>query len=234
VVELPARGAMRKNAAKNIPKHELIPRLRKSPRPLERSFFNRPPQEVAHDLLGKILVRREMGAIRAGRIVEAEAYLGSNDAAAHAAAGETARNRVLFGSPGHAYVYFTYGMHFCLNVSCMPEGEAGCVLIRSLEPVAGISKMAMARGLPLPNRRRPRELRLLAGGPARLCEAMDITRERDNGKDVSKRSSDLWIGDDGYVPAGIIRTPRIGITKSREMPLRYFIAGNEFVSGKRR
>lgn len=224
---------MRKNAAKNIPKRGPIPRLRKSPRPLERSFFNRDPREVVRDLLGKILVRREMGAVRAGRIVEAEAYLGSNDAAAHAAAGETARNRVLFGPPGHAYVYFTYGMHFCLNVSCMPEGEAGCVLIRALEPVAGISRMAMARGLALPNRKRPRELRLLATGPARLCEAMEITRERDNGKDLTTRTSDLWIGDDGYVPEGIIRTPRIGITKSRELPLRYFVAGNEFVSGKK-
>jgi DNA-3-methyladenine glycosylase len=224
---------MRKTAAKNIPKRGLIPRLRKSPRPLERSFFNRDPEAVARGLLGKILVRREMGRGRAGRIVEVEAYLGSNDAAAHAAAGETARNRVLFGPPGHAYVYFTYGMHFCLNVSCMPEGQAGCVLIRALEPVAGLASMAVARGMALPNRKVPRELRLLASGPGRLCEAMDITRERDNGKDVTSRRSDLWIGDDCYVPPGIIRTSRIGITKSREMPLRYLIAGNEFVSGKR-
>lgn len=188
---------------------------------------------MARDLLGKILVRREGSGLRAGRIVEVEAYLGSNDAAAHAAAGETARNRVLFGPPGHAYVYFTYGMHYCLNVSCMPEGEAGCVLIRALEPVAGISRMAAARGMQLPNTVRPTQLRLLSSGPGRLCEAMGITRERDNGKDVSSRKSDLWIGNDGYEPAGIIRTPRIGIAKSREMPLRYFIAGNEFVSGKR-
>ena len=227
-------AAQMEKAAKNIPNQGLIPRLRKSPRPLDRSFFNRRPEKVAREILGKILVRRELGKLRAGRIVEVEAYLGSNDAAAHAAAGETARNRVLFGPPGHAYVYFTYGMHFCLNVSCMPPGHAGCVLIRALEPLAGASRMAMARGLPVPNRMRPRELRLLATGPARLCEALDITRERDNGKDVTTRLSDLWIGDDGYVPAGIIRTPRIGITKSREMPLRYFIAGNEFVSGSRR
>src|SRR5262249_44281313 len=172
-------------AAKNIPKRRLIPRLRKSPRPLGRLFFNRPPELVARDLLGKILVRREAGKVRAGRIVEVEAYLGSNDAAAHAAAGETARNRVIFGRPGHAYVYFTYGMHFCLNVSCMPEGEAGCVLIRALEPVAGVDGMARARGLPA-HAKRSRELRLLVSGPARLCEAMDITRERDNGKDLTR------------------------------------------------
>jgi DNA-3-methyladenine glycosylase len=125
-------------------------------------------------------------------------------------------------------------MHFCLNVSCMPEGQAGCVLIRALEPLAAVSSMASARGIEFSKEKRPTELRLLASGPGRLCEAMSITRERDNGKDVTTRSSDLWIGDDGYVPQGIIRTPRIGITKSREMPLRYFIAGSEFVSGKRR
>lgn len=224
---------MQKAIAKNIPKRRANPRLRKSPRPLARSFFDREPTLVARDLLGKILVRREAGGLRAGRIVEVEAYLGSNDAAAHAAAGETARNRVLFGPPGHAYVYFTYGMHYCLNVSCMPAGEAGCVLIRALEPVAGISSMAAARGMESPSAVRPAQLRLLASGPGRLCEAMGITRERDNGKDVISRQSDLWIRDDGYKPKGIIRTPRIGITKSREMPLRYFMAGNEFVSGRR-
>jgi DNA-3-methyladenine glycosylase len=141
---------------------------------------------------------------------------------------------VLFGPPGHAYVYFTYGMHFCLNVSCLPEGNAGCVLVRALEPFAGISAMAKERGLEVKRGARPRELRLLASGPGRLCEALSITRERDNGKDVTTRKSDLWLGDDGYKPMGIVRTPRIGITKSAEMPLRYFIAGNEFVSGKRR
>src|SRR5262249_50795286 len=116
-------------------------------------------------------------------------------------------------------------------VSCMPEGEAGCVLIRALEPVAGVDGMARARGLPA-HAKRSRELRLLVSGPARLCEAMDITRERDNGKDLTRRTSDLWFGDAGFVPAATIRTRRIGITKSREMPLRYFVAGNEFVSGK--
>lgn len=168
-----------------------------------------------------------------GRIVEVEAYLGADDAAAHAAAGETARNRVLFGPPGHAYVYFTYGMHYCLNVSCMPEGDAGCVLIRALEPLAGIAAMAKARGCEIASGK-PATLRLIASGPARLCEALAITRERDNGRDLTTQKSDLWIGDDGYSPAGVVRTPRIGITKSVEMPLRYYIAGNGFVSGKRR
>src|SRR5687767_14816426 len=130
---------MRRTAAQKISKQQRSPRLRKSLRPLGRSFYERHPRTVARELLGKILLRRDPQGLRAGRIVEVEAYLGADDAAAHAAAGETARNRVLFGRPGYAYVYFTYGMHYCFNVSCMPEGDAGCVLIRALEPVTGIS-----------------------------------------------------------------------------------------------
>src|SRR6185312_909373 len=106
-----------------------------------REFFNRDPREVCPELLGKIIVRREGRKNVAGRIVEVEAYLGADDAAAHAAAGRTARNDVIFGPPGHAYVYFIYGMHYCLNISCMPEGDAGCVLIRALEPVSGAAEM---------------------------------------------------------------------------------------------
>src|SRR3990172_5099332 len=116
-------------------------------RPLPRSFFSRDPRRVARDLLGKLLIRNRGKKVLAGRIVEVEAYLGAGDPAAHAAAGVTARNRVLFGPPGHAYVYFIYGNHYCLNVSCQPAGEAGCVLIRALEPLAGLKEMAQARGL---------------------------------------------------------------------------------------
>jgi len=116
-------------------------------RPLAREFFARDPRLVAGELLGKLLVRREAEGTRAGRVVEVEAYLGAHDPAAHAAAGRTARNAVLFGPPGHAYVYFIYGNHFCLNVSCQPDGEAGCVLFRALEPVSGLELMAEARGL---------------------------------------------------------------------------------------
>jgi DNA-3-methyladenine glycosylase len=166
----------------------------------------------------------------AGRIVETEAYLGADDAAAHAAAGKTARNSVLWGPPGHAYVYFIYGNHFCLNVSCLPDGVAGCVLFRALEPVAGFGAMARNRGVSLA----PRSLRLLTSGPGRLCEALVITRPRDNGADMTSRGSGLWIADDGYRPRKIVATPRVGITKSAEAPLRYFIEGNEFVSGPKR
>src|SRR5207237_2620105 len=161
--------------------------------PLPRKFYARDPREVSRDLLGKVLVRREGRKLLAGRIVEVEAYLGDDDPAAHAAAGKTLRNAVLFGPPGHAYVYFIYGNHYCFNVSCMPEGDAGCLLLRALEPIAGLDKMARNRGLPPPaNDQRPTTLRLLTSGPGRLCEALGITRPRDNGKDVTARASDLW------------------------------------------
>src|ERR1700735_3488513 len=124
-----------------------------------RAFFLDPPDVVARKLLGKLLVRA--GEPIVGRIVEVEAYFGESDPAAHSFAGKTARNAVLFGPPGHAYIYFIYGMHFCLNVSCEAEGRAGCVLFRALEPICG--------------------LKLSTSGPGRLCKAFGITRSRDNG-----------------------------------------------------
>ena len=114
---------------------------------MKPEFFNADPRKVARALLGKLLIRKTARGILAGRVVETEAYLGEGDAAAHAVAGRTARNFVLFGPPGHAYVYFIYGNHFCLNVSCLPDGVPGCVLFRALEPVAGIEEMARARGI---------------------------------------------------------------------------------------
>jgi DNA-3-methyladenine glycosylase len=185
---------------------------------------------VARELLGKVLVR-DSGKLRlAARIVEVEAYLGESDAAAHAAAGNTARTAVLFGPPGYAYVYFIYGNHYCLNVSCEREGEAGSVLFRALEPLTGIEEMARARGIALQG---PRNLPKLTSGPGRLAEAFGITRLRDNGADLTSRSSSLWIGEDGFRARGILITPRIGISKAAERPLRYLLSGNEFVSGKK-
>ena len=197
---------------------------------LHRAFFNRDPREVCPELLGKLIVRGLGSRMVAGRIVEAEAYLGINDFAAHAAAGRTARNSVLFGPPAHAYVYFIYGVHYCLNISCLPEGEAGCVLIRALEPVAGIQEMAKARHVADLDLNSVRNLRLLCSGPGKLCEALGIVRERDNGKDMASPRSDLQVRDDGYSAGKIAVTQRIGITKSAEMPLRYVIVGNRFVS----
>jgi len=199
--------------------------------PLPREFYNRDPREVSPDLLGKILVRRAGRKLLAARIVEVEAYLGENDPAAHSAVGCTPRNAVMFGPPGFAYVYFIYGNHYCLNVSCLPEGTAGAILFRAAEPLFGIEAMANARGVALDT---PRGLRNLTSGPGRMAEAFGVTRSRDNGKDLTHQKSGLFIVDDAYSVSEIMTTARIGITKAAELPLRYLIAGNPFVSGATR
>jgi DNA-3-methyladenine glycosylase len=198
--------------------------------PLNRLFFARDPRRVARELLGKVLVRQTADLYLAARIVEVEAYLGENDPASHSFVGRTARNAVLFGPPGHAYVYFIYGTHYCLNVSCERTGKAGGVLFRALEPLAGLEKMARARGLTVGG---PRDLPKLTSGPGRLAEAFGITRARDNDSDLTSPSSSLWIGDDGIRPGRVRLTPRIGVTKAAEWPLRYILAGNPFVSGRK-
>jgi len=201
--------------------------------PLDRAFFIRDPRRVARELLGKVLVRRGSDRKTArtcltARIVEVEAYLGEKDPAAHAAAGRTERNSVLFGPPGHAYVYFIYGNHYCLNVSCEPEGKAGSVLFRALEPLSGMEEMAHARGIVV---RGPADWPKLTSGPGRLAQAFGITRARDNGCDLTSASGSLWIGDDGYRARRIRLTPRIGISQAKDKPLRYILADNRFVSG---
>jgi DNA-3-methyladenine glycosylase len=195
---------------------------------LSRDFYLDPPDRVARKLLGKLLVRPEKhgGEPIVGRIVEVEAYFGEADPAAHSFAGKTARNGVLFGPPGYAYVYFVYGMHYCLNVSCEPAGHAGGVLFRALEPVCGLAAMAAARGLTVP--------KVLTSGPGRLCQAFGITRARDNGVDFTSPKSELQIQDDGFVAGEVLVTPRIGISKDTERPARFLLAGNPFVSGRRR
>jgi DNA-3-methyladenine glycosylase len=237
---------------------------------LKPAFFNRDPRRVARSLLGKVLIRKTPDGILAGRIIETEAYLGTDDAAAHTAAGWTPRNAVLFGPPGHAYVYFIYGNYYCLNVSCLAEENPGGVLFRALEPLVGIKQMAEARGIEInegaegaktawgrthssvPAERSsavsgvrksrfaptkeydPKEillLRKISSGPGRMCEALGITRARDNAKSLASSTSDLRIVDDGYRVRRVMVTPRIGIVKSAERPLRYLIAGNSFVSG---
>ncbi len=199
--------------------------------PMKTEFFNRDPRRVARALLGKLLLRKTPRGILAGRIVETEAYLGQGDEAAHAAAGKTERNSVLFGPPGRAYVYFIYGNHYCLNVSCLPDGVPGCVLLRALEPVEGIEQMAKARGIELA---KESDLKKISSGPGRLSEALQVTRERDNGKSLVNASADLRLVDDSYRVRRVTVTPRVGIVKSAEQPLRYFIAGNPFVSGRSR
>jgi DNA-3-methyladenine glycosylase len=198
-------------------------------RRLARDFYLDPPNLVAPGLLGKLLIRRLGKHTLIGRIVEVEAYIGKDDPAGHAFAGRTARNGVLFGPPGHAYVYFIYGMHYCLNVSCEPEGQAGSVLIRALEPLAGLDEMTRLRHLPP-----AADPRLLTTGPGRLCQALDITRSEQDGVDLTDPASALYIAADGFETPGIVVTPRIGIRKAADRPLRYCVEGSRFVCGPAR
>lgn len=173
--------------------------------------------EVAWALLGKIIIH----GTTSGRIVETEAYLGLEDAAAHSARGITPRTRVIFGQPGHAYVYLIYGMHECLNLIAEPEGVAGCVLIRALEPLTGLTLMRRRR----PSARRHEDL---ANGPGKLTRALAI-HLRHNGVDVTRGPISVHAPEtESALTIGISR--RIGITKSADLPLRFFIEGNRYVS----
>jgi DNA-3-methyladenine glycosylase len=185
--------------------------------PLPRAFYLRPAAQVARELLGKTLAFEEVS----GRIVETEAYLGEDDGAAHSARGVTPRTRVIFGPPGHAYVYFIYGMYDCLNIVCEPEGVAGCVLIRALEPLTGLHEMRQRR----PAAKRDEDL---ANGPGKLTRALGI-RIAHNGVDVAKGPITVHQPDHA-AKFEVARSARIGITKSADLPLRFFIQGNKFVS----
>lgn len=189
--------------------------------PLPRAFYLRPAAEMARDLLGKVLVRETAAGPLAGRVAETEAYLGERDEAAHSRVGPTARTRVLFGPPGRAYVYLSYGLHCCLNVVAEPEGRAGCVLIRALEPLAGLEEMFRRR----PTARRPRDL---ASGPAKLTAALGVTLE-DYGADLTR--GPLTLREPSAAETfSIVVSPRVGIARSVDLPLRFSIAGNEHVS----
>jgi len=184
---------------------------------LRRAFYERPTIEVARSLLGKILVHGPT----AGVIVETEAYLGGDDLAAHSARGVTDRTRVIFGPPGHAYVYLIYGMYECLNLVCEPRGHPGCVLIRALEPAGGVEIMRRRR----PAVRKPEDL---ASGPGKLTLALAITRAQ-NGVDVTRGS--LVVREPAEpLKVDIAVTPRIGITLCADLPLRFLIRGNRYVS----
>jgi DNA-3-methyladenine glycosylase len=189
-----------------------------------RRFYNRPTVEVARDLLGKIIVRGST----AGMIVEAEAYLGLDDPAAHASRGITDRTRVIFGPPGHAYVYLIYGMYECLNLVAEPDSVPGCVLIRAIEPLCGLDKMAARR--PAANR-----VEQLANGPGRLTRALEITR-RQYGADVTREGGLMvraWNGGHRLAaPFAVATSGRIGLTVCADWPLRFCVAGSPFVSRK--
>ncbi len=184
---------------------------------LNRRFYNRPTLEVAYDLLGKKLVRYVNGRELSGIIVETEAYCGTNDSACHAYRGRTLRNAVMFGQPGLAYVYFTYGMHYLLNLVTEEEGNPCAVLIRAIEPLSGLAEMQT---------RRKRQGKYLTNGPAKLCQALNIDKAY-NGWDLTK-GAELWVEKDRDLQADrIIATPRIGIhyanPKDRDALWRFLI-----------
>jgi DNA-3-methyladenine glycosylase len=187
-----------------------------------RDFYRRDPREVAPELLNKVLVH----GTRAGRIVEVEAYCGSEDPGAHTYRGMTERNRTMFGPPGGLYVYFTYGMHWCANAVCGDEGVGVAVLLRALAPLEGLDEMRAAR----PAARRDRDL---CSGPAKLCQALGIDGGFD-GSDLVRGDRDVRIVDDGVAPpTAPVQTLRIGLTAGAEHPWRWYVAGDPNVSTTR-
>jgi DNA-3-methyladenine glycosylase len=190
---------------------------------LPRSFYNRNSLVVAKDLIGNTLVRTtDAGSKLEGIIVEVEAYGGSRDPASHAFPGKTKRNAVMFGEPGHAYVYFTYGAHYCLNFVCSPgRSRATAVLLRALQPTKGIEEMAQSRGTKV--------LTELASGPGKLCNALGIDL-KSNGMDLTSSDSKIIVLDTKTPPFIIAKSPRIGITRATEKLWRFYAKDSRFVS----
>jgi DNA-3-methyladenine glycosylase len=188
--------------------------------PLSRRFFARPTEQVAPELLGKLIVREAAGvAVRTARIVEVEAYLGERDQASHARRGPTPRASIMFGPPGHLYVYLIYGMYHCMNFVCEPDGKAGAVLIRAAEPLTGSDASD------------PRA----CAGPGKLCRAMGVSLA-DKGLDLTSATSGLFVVDDGAPAPAVARSTRIGVDYAGDWAakaLRFYVAGHPAVSGPR-
>jgi DNA-3-methyladenine glycosylase len=191
---------------------------------LDRPFFARDTLRVARELLGQRLVRAWAGKRISGRIVETEAYIGQDDAACHASHGQTARNAVMFGPAGHAYVYFVYGMHYCFNIVTEADGFAAAVLVRALQPIGGIDAMRA--------RRRGRSDGELTNGPAKLCSALAIDRAL-NGADLVT-GDELWVEEDDRTPDAWVSTgARIGVrgdTRALTAPWRFWVRDSLYVS----
>lgn len=189
---------------------------------LTRDFLDRPGPAVAPDLLGCVLERETDEGLVAVTLTEVEAYDGHADPASHAFRGRTARNAVMFGPAGHAYVYFTYGMHFCVNVVCMPEGTASAVLLRAGTVIAGEDLACRRRSVS--------SQRDLARGPARLCQALDIDRRLD-GADLCVPDSPLRLRTRRSGQKSLIRTgPRVGVREGADVPWRFWLDGEPTVS----
>jgi len=180
---------------------------------IPKNFFARSVHEVAPDLVGVTLLVDGVG----GRIVEVEAY-DQEDPASHGFGGRTARNASMFGPPGHAYVYRSYGIHWCLNLVCGSEATAEAVLVRALEPTAALEKQRGRRGV--------EDVRLLCSGPGRLCQALGVTRDHD-GLALDEPPFELL---ERAEPPEILTGPRIGITRATELSWRYGVAGSRFLS----
>jgi DNA-3-methyladenine glycosylase len=197
------------------------------PDPLPRSYYDQPTLAIARDLLGKTLWRRTEEGVVGGIIVETEAYITAIDPASHNYRRPTKRAAAMYGPPGHAYIYFTYGMYHCLNVVTEPDGQSAAVLLRAIQPTFGLDLMARRRGA-------SKESRDLARGPGRLCQALALNLA-DNRADLTGDA--LWISETPDQPAlasaSIATSPRIGISQGVDLPWRFYIAGNASVSGLR-
>jgi DNA-3-methyladenine glycosylase len=191
----------------------------RSSKTLKRDFYLQDTISVARSLLGKVLVHKTDEGTVSGRIVETEAYL-MDDPACHASRGMTPRNAPMFGPPGHAYIYFTYGMHFCMNAVTAPDGVGEAVLIRAVEPILGIDIMSERRGTGI--------ITNLASGPGKLCQAFRLGREQ-NGLDLTKGELVIEEGED---VAQVVATTRVGIRLGAEKPWRFYEAGSRFISRK--
>jgi DNA-3-methyladenine glycosylase len=189
---------------------------------ISAEFFNRPTLRVARELLGTILVRRINRYKLSGRIVETEAYIGVDDPASHAFGKMTRRNKLMFGPPGHAYIYFIYGNHYCLNFVTESEGYPAAVLIRAFEPLTGIKRMAKNRGESLPGN--------LTNGPGKLCQALRIDKKL-NG--TSLDSDQLYLVESDQEKIEVGNSPRIGVSRGKNSKWRFFVKNNPYVSAFR-
>jgi len=194
---------------------------------LDRTFYQKDIFNLAVDLLGCRFVRNfGKNVLLSGRIVETEVYTQKKDPSSHSFKGRTKRNEVMFGEPGHLYVYFTYGMHFCCNVVCGPAGQGDAILIRALEPLEGIDEMMRRRFGQVSNNKT--QYLNLTNGPAKLCQAFGIGRS-ENGLDLCGEK--IWIESEiAYKPDRIGRSSRVGIKQGKELPRRYYIKDNIWVS----
>lgn len=188
-------------------------------RKLDRSFYNRPTLDVAIDLLGKVLIYKPNRKKLSGRLVEVEAYIGENDPGCHAYRGKTPRNSIMYGPPGYLYVYFTYGNHYLLNLVTEKEGFPAAVLLRAMEPLDGIPIMLRNRGV--------HDIENIASGPGKLAKALSITTKQ-YGLDVT--GDIFYLVDDGFKPADIWCSPRIGLTNGGESHWRFYINSSKHIS----